>query len=170
MRRHRRETTTSCPHRTTPPLVNRERCTRDAKLDGSRMESSAGWRWIAGKFNCAAPGFGLFAPFLRVVALTRPYSALALSHRNLNQASTFHLSSYYSTKIFFSLDSVLPWWCSASLHDQPSGTCAYLVRYLSIFSPPTILKPGKDNIKYLLSPEGEYLILMPQTEQSKNDG
>ena len=34
MRRHRRETTTSCPHRTTPPLVNRERCTGDAKLDG----------------------------------------------------------------------------------------------------------------------------------------
>ena len=29
------------PHRTSS-LVNRERCTGDAKLDGSRMESSAG--------------------------------------------------------------------------------------------------------------------------------
>ena len=48
MRRHRRETTTSCrPHHTTS-LVNRERCTGDAKLDGSRMESSAGWLTV----NC----------------------------------------------------------------------------------------------------------------------
>ena len=35
------------PHRTTS-LVNRERCTGDAKLDGSRMESSAGWLTV----NC----------------------------------------------------------------------------------------------------------------------
>ena len=111
MRRHCRETTTSCPHRTPQHQLSCKPGALHERREIRRLAHGKLGRLVDGELqvNSIVPllASASLLPSSELVALTRPYSALALSHRNLKTRLQLSISRLTRPKFLPSLVSVM---------------------------------------------------------------